>query len=229
MAPHGYFTDSLKLKCSFESWSNRCANRREPKGKSASWWVSPTVRSYYGVHNVSSISWSQTKQQFTFRRGRLEVDCVSGPSSLSWSGKRVMMWLWTGRQETWVAVPVIQTLAVSPEPRAWLSPLKRGWATPAGLFQIESRCCRSLVTPCPALQPRQASLTRRFSRQESWSGLPFPFQGDLPHPGIELEFPALAGGFFITVPPEKPEWRKLLRTQCAKRAVLRKDSLRERL
>ena len=51
--------------------------------------------------------------------------------------------------------------------------------------------------------------------------MPLPFQGDLPHPGIELESPALAGGFFTT------EWRKPLRTQCAKRAVLRKDSLRE--
>ena len=25
----------------------------------------------------------------------------------------------------------------------------------------------------------------RFSRQEYWSGLPFPSPGDLPHPGIE--------------------------------------------
>lgn len=37
MALHGYVTDSLKLKCPVESWSNRCENSREPKGKSASW------------------------------------------------------------------------------------------------------------------------------------------------------------------------------------------------
>ena len=40
-----------------------------------------------------------------------------------------------------------------------------------------------------------------FSRQEYWSGLPFPTPGDLPDPGIEptsLMSPALAGGFFIT-------------------------------
>ena len=30
-----------------------------------------------------------------------------------------------------------------------------------------------------------------FSRQECWSGLPFPFSGDLPDPGIEPESPAL--------------------------------------
>ena len=37
-----------------------------------------------------------------------------------------------------------------------------------------------------------------FSRQEHWSGLPFPSPGDLPDPGIELRPPALAGGFFTT-------------------------------
>ena len=38
-----------------------------------------------------------------------------------------------------------------------------------------------------------------FSRQEYWSGLPFPSPGDLPDAGIEpaaLASPALAGGFF---------------------------------
>ena len=38
-----------------------------------------------------------------------------------------------------------------------------------------------------------------FSRQEYWSGLPFPSPGELPNPGIEpvsLTYPALAGGFF---------------------------------
>ena len=43
-----------------------------------------------------------------------------------------------------------------------------------------------------------------FSRQEYWSGLPFFSLGDLPNPGIELESPALAGGFFTTEPPGKP-------------------------
>jgi len=40
-----------------------------------------------------------------------------------------------------------------------------------------------------------------FSRQEYWSGLPFPSPGNLPDPGIEplsLESPALAGRFFTT-------------------------------
>jgi len=48
---------------------------------------------------------------------------------------------------------------------------------------------------------RQASLSRGFSRQEYWSGLPFPFPGDLPHSGIKhvsLMAPALAVEFFTT-------------------------------
>ena len=47
----------------------------------------------------------------------------------------------------------------------------------------------------------QAPPSLGFSRQEYWSGLPFPSPGDLPHPGIEPTFlasPALAGGFFTT-------------------------------
>ena len=38
---------------------------------------------------------------------------------------------------------------------------------------------------------RQASLSMGLSRQESWSGLPFPSPGDLPDPGIEPRSPTL--------------------------------------
>ena len=51
----------------------------------------------------------------------------------------------------------------------------------------------------------QAPLSMGFSRQEYWSGLPFPTPGDLPDPGIKPMFPALAGGFFTTEPPGKPQ------------------------
>ena len=43
---------------------------------------------------------------------------------------------------------------------------------------------------------RQAPQSMEFSRQEYWSGLPFPSPGDLPDPGIEPGTPVLAGGFF---------------------------------
>ena len=38
---------------------------------------------------------------------------------------------------------------------------------------------------------RQASLSVEFSRQKYWSGLPFPFPGDLPDPKIKPMSPAL--------------------------------------
>ena len=50
----------------------------------------------------------------------------------------------------------------------------------------------------------QAPLSLGFSRQEYWSGLPFPPPGDLPYPEIEPVSPALAGRFFTTEPPLKP-------------------------
>ena len=37
----------------------------------------------------------------------------------------------------------------------------------------------------------QAPLSMRFSRQEYWTGLPFPSPGDLHNLGIDPEFPAL--------------------------------------
>jgi len=43
-----------------------------------------------------------------------------------------------------------------------------------------------------------------FSRQEYWSGLPFPSPGDLPDPEIEPRSLALAGVFFTNEPPGKP-------------------------
>jgi len=39
-----------------------------------------------------------------------------------------------------------------------------------------------------------------FSRQEYWSGLPFPPPDDLPNPRIKTTSLALAGGFFTTAP-----------------------------
>ena len=42
-----------------------------------------------------------------------------------------------------------------------------------------------------------------FSRQEYWSGLPFPYPGDLPNPGIEPRSPALQADTLTSEPPGK--------------------------
>ena len=46
------------------------------------------------------------------------------------------------------------------------------------------------------LQPFRLLCSCGFSKQEYWSGLPFPSLGDLPDPGIEPAPSAWAGGFF---------------------------------
>ena len=43
-----------------------------------------------------------------------------------------------------------------------------------------------------------------FSRQEYWSGLPFPFSGGLPDPGIEPSSPVLQADSLPSEPPGKP-------------------------
>ena len=55
----------------------------------------------------------------------------------------------------------------------------------------------------------QAPLSMAFSRQEYWSGLPFPSAGDLPDPGIELRSPAPWADSLLTEPPGKP-WYQLV-------------------
>ena len=62
--------------------------------------------------------------------------------------------------------------------------------------------CKYFATPWAVA--RQAPPSLGFTRQECWSGLPFPTRGDLPDSGIEPESPALAGEFFPLGPPGKP-------------------------
>ena len=50
----------------------------------------------------------------------------------------------------------------------------------------------------------QALLSMGFSRQEYWSGLPFPSPGDLPDPGIEPRSPTLQADALTSEPPGKP-------------------------
>ena len=51
----------------------------------------------------------------------------------------------------------------------------------------------------------QAPPSMGFSRQECWSGLPFPSPGDLPHPGIQPRSPALQADALPSEPPGKPK------------------------
>ena len=56
----------------------------------------------------------------------------------------------------------------------------------------------------------QAPKSMGFSRQEYWSGLPYPTPGDLPNPGMECAspaVPALQKVSLPTEPPGKPIWK----------------------
>ena len=62
---------------------------------------------------------------------------------------------------------------------------------------------RLFVTPWTVAY--QAPQSMEFSRQEYWSGLPFPSPGDLPNPGIEPGSPALQADALPSEPPGKPK------------------------
>ena len=61
---------------------------------------------------------------------------------------------------------------------------------------------RLCATPWTAAYQGPPSM--RFSRQEYWSGLPFPSPGNLPDPGIEPRSPALEADALTSEPPGKP-------------------------
>ena len=64
--------------------------------------------------------------------------------------------------------------------------------------------CLTLCDPMYCIPP--GSLWPwEFSRQEYWSGLPCPFPGDLPNPGIEPRFPALQADSLLSESPGKPK------------------------
>ena len=69
-----------------------------------------------------------------------------------------------------------------------------------GMYML-SRFSYGRLSAIPGTVAHQAPLSMGFSKQEYWSGLPFPSPGDLRDPGIEpvsLMSPTLAGGLFTT-------------------------------
>ena len=81
-------------------------------------------------------------------------------------------------------------------------------------------CAKLYPTLCdPTTLARQALLCMGFSRQERWSGLPYPPPGDLPDPGInsgiEPKFPALQAD---SLPSESP-WKPIFMTGARYRGV----------
>ena len=80
-----------------------------------------------------------------------------------------------------------------------LSHLRLGWNERKKVKSLSH--VRFFVTPWTVTC--QAPLSMGFSRQEYWSGLPFPPPEDLPNPGIEPGSPALQADALPSEPPGK--------------------------
>ena len=67
---------------------------------------------------------------------------------------------------------------------------------------LATQSCLTLYDPMDSSLP--GSSVHGISRQEYWSGLPFPSPGDLPNPGIKPGSPALQVDSLPFEPPGKP-------------------------
>ena len=78
-------------------------------------------------------------------------------------------------------------------------------------YESESEVAQSCLTLCyPWTIAHQAPPSMGFSRQEYWSGLPFPSPGDLPDPRIEPGSPVLQAVSLLTELPGKPQQTTIL-------------------
>ena len=87
---------------------------------------------------------------------------------------------------------------------------------------LVAKSCPTLATPQTVAC--QAPRSMEFSRQEYWSGLPFPSPRDLPDPGIEPRSPALQVDSLLSEPPgmlvkmyrevKIKYWRKYVPDNC---------------
>ena len=67
-------------------------------------------------------------------------------------------------------------------------------------IRVDAKSCLTLCDPMDCRMP----LSMRFSRQEYWSGLPFPLSGSLPYPAFEPKYPALQADSLPFESPGKP-------------------------
>ena len=74
---------------------------------------------------------------------------------------------------------------------------------PCWLLEEVKSLSRVQLFATPWTVVSQAPPSMEFSRQEYWSGLPFPSPGDLPNPGIEPRSPALQTDALPSEPPGK--------------------------
>ena len=107
-------------------------------------------------------------------------------------------------------IPFLRSCPTSPSKP---SPPPNSAPSPASLTSSQglrpckvSEVAQSSLTLCnPMDYTYQAPLSMAFSRQEYWSGLPFPSAGHLPDPGVKPWSPALQADALPSEPPGKPK------------------------
>ena len=77
-------------------------------------------------------------------------------------------------------------------------------------MEIKTKYKWDLIKFTPWAVAHQAPLSMGFSRQEYWSGLPFPSLGNLPDPGIKPRSPILEADALTSEPPGKPGYQRKL-------------------
>ena len=93
------------------------------------------------------------------------------------------------------------------------------------LSESESEVAQSCWTLCDAMDcSYQAPPSMGFSRQEYWSGLPFPSPGDLPYPGIEPGSPAFQADA-LTFEPQGKQCGRFWFNSWVKKIPWKRDRL----
>ena len=107
---------------------------------------------------------------------------------------------------TLVWPPILPLMQAEPSITLRISPISYSLpsltCSPKTVHRTECVCVSCSATPWTVAH--QAPLSMEFSRQEYWSGLPFPSSGDLPRPGIEPRSPALQADSLLSEPPGRP-------------------------
>ena len=130
----------------------------------------------------------------------MDADHASIPMS-SWLWE--LKWRWSRFHQGFWSEQLLKLICLKLPVFSYLRPTKKAVSFSSTYTMYVCVCVSSVVSNSlwlHGLKPA-APLSMEFSRQEYWSGLPFPTSEDLPDPGIKpmsLASPALAGGFFIT-------------------------------
>ena len=89
---------------------------------------------------------------------------------------------------------VLESFNIRYSTMCFMKPSRRFWCAEVLEPLWRSEVAQSCPTLCnPMDLAHQAPPSMEYSRQEYWSGLPFPSPGDLPDPGIEPGSPGSAG------------------------------------